>query len=669
MRHFVRMIATGLALAALAACTPSDQGSIGSVSAAGGTCTPVSTDIHRSLVVHDAATLGAADFRLRRTIQAVIDSSGGAPQTPEQFLSALLVSFNQTQQTQQSGLDVPVDVRTGESGLSPVTLLNPAASSGMIPVGLFNRFDLAPSDGSNCGEHRIVYGMKQGGTVAGRFFLIFEAVLPNPNPGLGLEGCRPVAEFWASLSDNTLFPTPASRAVALEQFYYVGLPGFSAVVTHANYGVPLGQIRANVFVNFVTWQLREFRASFDLSGRASPAVDTDKQNPLAQFYDSAFDPAAHPEFAGITDPAFFDSQQIAFQDDFVTQQMALLAAPELGGGTLTAASIVNGVGSRFEPQFDEFQSVSQGLEDDPTDIADPVFRSDVSGSLGATGLSVDEVLNRAGAMTCGGCHEFSNDRVIGRDSSSVTVRWPRSARFVHIDEFGNLSDALELFFLPFRQKILENFVCETPPTDGGVVDAGPAPDAGPPMCTLRPRSGCCFDDSSCRYRSECIGEVCRRGGEGVCEPLPGPGECWEDAHCGRGETCEGESICPCGALCIVPDRPGRCVPSDCRAQDARGDGLCRLLLGWRWNGSNCETVTGCSCIGSDCKALYGTERECVVDHRHCGYTIDSAKRAVLSAPSAESRATALESFDATVDRARATEADEPGAFVPVRRTH
>ena len=104
-----------------------------------------------------------------------------------------------------------------------------------------------------------------GPAAAVRMFVIFEAALPNPNPGLGIEGCRPVSDFWVSLSDLNQFPTAADRAAALATFYYTGLPGFDPVVQHANYGLPLGQIRADLFIvqAGITWQLREFRTGFE----------------------------------------------------------------------------------------------------------------------------------------------------------------------------------------------------------------------------------------------------------------------------------------------------------------------------------------------------------------------------------------------------------------------
>jgi hypothetical protein len=65
---------------------------------------------------------------------------------------------------------------------------NPGA---YVPIGLFNRFDLAPASGSNCGEHRIVYARRSGMdlTQNHRNLLIFEATQRQ-----GLKGCHKIAK-------------------------------------------------------------------------------------------------------------------------------------------------------------------------------------------------------------------------------------------------------------------------------------------------------------------------------------------------------------------------------------------------------------------------------------------------------------------------------------------
>ena len=194
---------------------------------------------------------------------------------------------------------MPIDVRS-EASLNVLELLTPGSVNGMVPVALFNRLDAAPADASHCGEYRIVYAKRNTGN--GRFFLIFEAVLPNPTPSLGISACKPVAEFWGKLSDPLLFPTPASRAAALSDFYYNGLPGFEPVVTHSHYGVPFGQVRSNHFLNFVNWQLREWRTGFEPSLEPMFQTDTVKTTPLAEFFDSSFVPV--PDHFQLPIPCF-----------------------------------------------------------------------------------------------------------------------------------------------------------------------------------------------------------------------------------------------------------------------------------------------------------------------------------------------------------------------------
>ncbi len=77
-------------------------------------------------------------------------------------------------------------------------------------------------------------------------------------------------------------------------------------------------------------------------------------------------------------------------------------------------------------------------------------------------------------------------------------------------------------------------------------------------CAMPPPRTCCFDDADCAGGTECRGEVCAAGMAGTCVTPPRSGSCWDDTDCRRGETCVGHSRCPCGAECLVPDRPGRC---------------------------------------------------------------------------------------------------------------
>ena len=60
-----------------------------------------------------------------------------------------------------------------------------------------------------------------------------------------------------------------------------------------------------------------------------------------------------------------------------------------------------------------------------------------------------------------------------------------------------------------------------------------------------------------------------------------------------------------------------CPGSSCDPQSAIGVGMCFGFLGVKWNGSTCENVTGCSCEGIDCGALYKTPEQCLQAHASC----------------------------------------------------
>jgi len=319
------------------------------------------------------------------------------------------------------------------------------------PLALVNRFDLAPADGANCGEYRIVYGMKPF-SEQNRNLIIMEGVLPNPNPSCGIEACRPVVEFWESLSAYD----PASRAERhalasrLEYFYFLGIPGFGPVLQPEHlglsggrgYGGPNGgQVRTNMFVLGTTWQLREFHLAracdrFSCELYFDPAAVGD--NPYPQMFD------------------FNNQSPIAkdFREAFIPQVEGLLS------DDVTAISL------DMDPRFNAAQSTSTGFDDDyavqminglqdgPNDFTRAI-RAELT-RLGRTDVSSLDVAERASSQSCAGCHMVSPGVPLSGNGSSGPV-WPdvRPGGFVHIDENRNLSPALWCTFLPFRKSVLD----------------------------------------------------------------------------------------------------------------------------------------------------------------------------------------------------------------------
>jgi hypothetical protein len=466
--------------------------------AQGPTCTPA-IDISRSLVVTDGA-LDKTKFALSRTIDAILGSMAIAKtaENRENFVKSMLTSFQDDDMVNPvSGLRMKVEVRPLEAGLDPKKLLNPADPAGLVPIALFNRLDAAPIDWSNCGEHRIVYSFKapippEAGLPpfrTSRFLLIFEARVDNASPQkAGFEGCRAVANFWRSLTDEN---DEKMRAERLEQFYFTGIAGASGPVVQAkNYGGPLGQVRGNIFMNSAAhqlrWQLREWIVVN--SGQPTPAIFvavTVKDNPLSQFYLDANGPASDPD-DGPLDEAKETSERAEFQNQFLNTSLVRLLDPDVvrnflkPGQPAYAAEldpanaafdaekyrieVLNRFGARFENRFNEFQSVSQGDADNPRAKAGPRLQANLGTALGQFVIDaqqkpdVTQVLNRAGAVSCGGCHQFTADQPVAKIKGQ-TIVWPKSAGFVHVTESGGLSDALTTTLLPFRRDRLAEAVC------------------------------------------------------------------------------------------------------------------------------------------------------------------------------------------------------------------
>jgi hypothetical protein len=296
----------------------------------------VTIDSRRSLVVTEEAIL--ARFPLARVLDQLVAQSGVTGLTS-------LELFHQWWDTQNPGPslglgphcddtvdgsdnpilnDFPYTCRPdpaegGQINADPFAApaTNPDA---YIPIGLFNRFDLTPADGSHCGEYRIVYAKQSGVTLPlERNLLIFEAILPNPHPNQKLKGCRKIVDFWADLSKEADIE---KRGDDLEQLYFEGFANVEPVVHVRHYGdnpTHAGQVRTNQFmqpdpVSPRVWSLREFKLIRTCDGGGCSAMQfipvTDKVNPFGPLHDAD---STHPKAA-------------AYQNHFVTQVEGLAAA-------------------------------------------------------------------------------------------------------------------------------------------------------------------------------------------------------------------------------------------------------------------------------------------------------------------------------------------------------
>ena len=417
------------------------------------TCPVPTIDPSRSLAVTDPTALAGFSFS---RVMGQVTTSAGATNTPLAIYQAWMATFgdctNPKIDPKGYGLKCPRPETTLGS-------FDPFLQSGphYVPVALTNRFDLAPRNGADCGEYRIVYALTNQG-VLGRAFIIFEARLPNPNPTAGLAGCAPVADFWAQLSTDG---SATSRAAKLAGFYFTGLPGFEPVVAATHYGLsasstntrPRGQIRTNFFAQGQQWQLREFQLAKPCASGAACALSvehvTAKVNPANELFTGT-----HAEAPN-------------FQAAFLGQVPALSASPAAAIGMTNAN------------KYNEFESVSQGSTDVVyANFTQASFRTQIAAAITNPNLSVQNILDRATTQTCAGCHQLSAGTHAQLGDGVV---WPASLGFVHIDERSRLSPALTTSFLPARAATLTAFLqgqCTGAPiTDNGTNLGGGAIDA------------------------------------------------------------------------------------------------------------------------------------------------------------------------------------------------
>ena len=466
-----------------------------------------SIEIDKSLIVTDHAIL-TDQFSFQRVMEQIVSSAN-----PTQDAQRV---YHRWWDTQNSSADAvfstnihcdderaangvatfngyPYECSRNEGALANEAIHAPFCSgeegcTGYSPIGIVNRFDLAPEDGSHCGEYRLIYAETEAGP--DRNLIIFEAQLPNPNPEQGLEACRPVAEFWARLSQRS---DADRRRDELDRFFFAGLRGFSPVVTWTNFTHGSGQIRTNQFmtgpVNRI-WQLREFRTECAeiRDGQCALNIVPDTVKGVAN--GRLFDPNNRSAEARIwqgEDPANFDISFIA--------QIQNLVGDNVGSFSMNVDEVFVGG-----------QSTSQVNQDPSTRDSDYTFwlsrgtpgnrftqRIEAELQRLQSNLTPQEVVERAAFTTCGGCHEFSSQRALGQG----VVASP-AARFVHVSEISNrdcnggqdncfaISAALANDFLPSRHSSLEDFLSErscgpTPVVSGmDLVLERPTPAPRPP---------------------------------------------------------------------------------------------------------------------------------------------------------------------------------------------
>jgi hypothetical protein len=318
-------------------------------------------------------------------------------------------------------------------------------ANGFMPVALVNRFDLATDPkkgGQDCGEYRIIYAKMSGtSTPTNRMTIIFEGVLPNPHPnGTDLSGCLPVAQFWANLSTIT---DPSVRASQLHGFYFTGLSGFEPVVKAAHYGFAngpaKGQIRSNMFMQ-TNWDLREYHLAL-VNNTLKTLIAPDASNPSGELFNE------HST----------NAKAAQFSSDFLNA-VASLAVNDINSFNMNGLPVTYNAGDSDEQNGTKTNYLPQFANS-------PNFAAAIQQKLTAIGsaLTPQQIVARAQAMSCAGCHQLSNNAGLGGG-----LTWPASFGFVHVNETTRengpdglrfpVSPALANVFLPHRQAVLQAFI-------------------------------------------------------------------------------------------------------------------------------------------------------------------------------------------------------------------
>ena len=394
------------------------------------TCTTID---NRSLVENDPAIINDARFSLARVFERIrlTTPAAFAAPTPSAMFSQLFTAYGRGPDADAHGYGVKY--RSAETQLGSYDPFTPTGLH-FKPVAVLGRFDLGNEKADSCGESRIVYWMENA-PVAGKASVIIELHTPPVYDTHGKPTCAPIADFWGSLSTQA---DPAARAAMLDSFFFDGLAGmpYAPVSARGAGWDGSGQLRANNFVGNVQWNLREAKWQGSCNGSnctAAFAIADTKNSPSEKLFAKTHGNAA------------------AFEHWFLSKAVPKLAkADDVNELTL---------GNAFE--FNELESISQPFADDPSSVlykqaASAQFKADITAKLVEDGwnLTADNILDRATAMTCGGCHRVSRNADLGGG-----LTFPSPTGFVHVSETGALSPALTNQFLPARLELLQSYLC------------------------------------------------------------------------------------------------------------------------------------------------------------------------------------------------------------------
>ena len=425
---------------------------------------PVALDMRRSFAVTDHAILDG--FSFERVMNSLVERSG----VPGMTATRLYQQWLDTQNPKPGlvAADAPhcddflIDGKPSFNGFprhcptreGAFATAKPFVPRQFIPLAIINRFDMTATDGSNCGQYRLIYARQSRGEGFSipellsndTLHFIFEAVLPNPKPENGMAACRPVAQFWAELS---AVGSIAERRARLEEFFFVGLPGFAPVVQPEHYSKATGGgIRsfhwtATAGGNPQFYQFR-LEKTCDAAGcRLLMEPDVLQNTPLGKLFDAGSDT---PEGRRFRDNFIEQVKTLAIEDVnrfFMDLPREFLVAESdpLGG-------LPNYI---FHLPYFSGLITFEGQE----------FERRISAELKRIGSKFKplEIIQRASSQTCFGCHV----------TAAGALPFPQPFNlFQHVNERAqeqgesglrySISPAMRDVFIPHRMEILRKFL-------------------------------------------------------------------------------------------------------------------------------------------------------------------------------------------------------------------
>lgn len=381
----------------------------------------------RSMVVTEKAILEA--FSFQRVLDQITEGSGVTSE-------ALFRQWWNTQNAPQCNELVNGFPRRCPTPAGKLAT-DPFIPDDFFPIGIANRFDQA--NATQCGQYRVLFANRQV-TSQETFHVIFEAELPNPRPELGVEGCRPVAQFWADLSK---IESPQGRRERLERFFFDGVEGFAPAI-HADHfhrnqsGIRSVQlVMPDFFPGFFQWRVARENGTLVMKP----------------------DVLENAPSVGMIDANKIDEKSVRFRQAFLAsvKNLAIRDANRyfinIPGEFLVPDQRASSEDRQFAMNVVYFQAAKTP--------AGQAFEQEIKAELQKAGstLTPFDTIVRAETLTCIGCHFLGTPVGEGvefpaaiENSQHVTEDGMERA-----DKFA-ISPAMRDMFVPHRMQILKDFL-------------------------------------------------------------------------------------------------------------------------------------------------------------------------------------------------------------------